>query len=198
MTSEAPRRWRSFAFVSATVPDVLPLYRFFHTEFGDDTPSEERMASWIRMCPSAFTLAVKSAELDLSSDERAIVGAYKSLPITLAAVAQLEQGRVSGSRFESQHIASNTTDVAAVYLGDVYSPDLLLRGGLREDLIKETVQAIGERITPVYARPFTNKGWKAMRRHGFIQVNNGSDELELRALCKLADGRRLIDVLSRS
>jgi hypothetical protein len=170
--------------IYARQSDVSRLHDLYSEYFGGDVPSTELMRSWIKQSRKAFTMIYRVDNESIRKRKHVLVGSFKVLLLTEAAVRALEAEQVSGSTFQPDHLARRQSDAAGCYVGDVIGTTRFAQGVLLGYLNVACEQAIKKGL-PIYARPLTKEGQRVMKKYGFVEVSDGHSSPEIGRICKL-------------
>ncbi len=160
----------SYESLPATVSDLPGLHEMFRKQFGDDAPKIEKMFEWDKAHPEQLFKVVKSRHKRFSTDHT-VVGAFKVLRANQIAATLLDQERLSGTSFESGHIARRGERPFAIYIGDVLGVSAVAQGQVMHFLITYLQTESDAGVRYFYSRPLSARGLSWTMQNGFVAVN---------------------------
>jgi hypothetical protein len=113
-----------------------------------------------------------------------VVGFFSLVPLNEEAVALLEEERLDGLRFNSEHICPPKQRPAGLYVGSIAVHGWRARGEILGYVRSRIDEAAESGIHLVYTRPITRDGLRLAKRHEFLPVADDCKDDELKRIYK--------------
>jgi hypothetical protein len=130
--------------------------------------------------PNSIWLAERITTYRSGTRSLKVIGFFSLVPLNENAVVLLEEERLDGLRFNSEHICSPKQRPAGLYIGSIAVHGWRARGEILGYVRSRIDEAAESGIHLVYTRPITHDGLRLAKRHDFVPVADdcGDDELK--------------------
>lgn len=160
----------------------------FLRDFLNEVPSERLVRDWHKRNPRLFWLVYEISHASIWKEEKRLVGVFKVVPLTTAAIDKLSREVVGGTTFLTDDIAESFESAAGLYIGDLVATKLRARG-ITLAYLEEKTRTARDSGVPLFARPLTPTGLRLCRLHGFFPVSPLDQETEIGRIHRHGDSR---------
>jgi hypothetical protein len=159
--------------------ELRPLLRFARRLLGQ-APSLNQVKDLYNTNPNAIWVAERVKEHSASGiTSTKVVGFFTIVPLTDKAMRLVEEERLDGLHFTSEHIAGPKQKPAALYLGSVAAKGFQARAEILAYVRGRIEDEVERGSGIVYTRPISRDGLRLATKYSFLPVaeNSASNEL---------------------